>query len=62
MNRFITWGIPHVMNLFMISVPTPKMTRKFGMKILARRARIFIPNFRRHILRLIAAEGIDTRI
>ena len=30
-------------------------TRKFGIKILARRARILIPNFRRHILRLIAA-------
>ena len=30
-------------------------TRKFGIKILARRARILIPNFRRRILRLIAA-------
>ena len=30
-------------------------TRKFGIKILARRARILIPNFRRPILRLIAA-------
>ena len=30
-------------------------TRKFGIKILARRARILIPNFRRHILRLIVA-------
>ncbi len=42
--------------------PHPENTRKFGIKILARRARILIPNFRRHILRLIAAQGIDTRI
>ena len=41
--------------------PGAKKTRKFGIKILARRARILIPNFRRHILRLIAAYGIDTR-
>ena len=30
-------------------------TRKFGTEILARRARISVPNFRRHLLRLIAA-------
>ena len=30
-------------------------TTKFGLKILARRARILIPNFRCHILRLIVA-------
>ena len=36
--------------------------RKFGIKILARRARVLIPNFRCHILRLIVAQGIDTRI
>ena len=39
-----------------------KKTRKFGIKILARRARTSIPNFRRHIFRLIAHYGIKTRI
>ena len=39
-----------------------KRTRKFGIEILGRRARISIPNFQRHILRLIAAKGIDKRI
>ena len=38
-----------------------KQTRKFGIKILARKARICIPNFRRRILRLTAAWAKNTR-
>ena len=41
--------------VFWANAQSQKIDRKIGIRILARRARIFIPDFGCHILKLIAA-------
>ena len=52
-------GAPHIQWVW-VWVPLKK-TARFGIKIVARRARILISNFRRHMFRLIAAFRIYRR-
>ena len=56
--KYVATGIPKFsipVSILWAAINLSMWRRKFGIKILARRVIILIPNFRRHVLRLIAA-------